>query len=170
PRNLPPHTILLLPYQRYPELAHGYPVPTSYNWRIVVSPCESSVYSVSHNVLEHDCFWPKENAYSLSDILANRAFVSQFAGGTVYQAWLSALSYHRWHAPISGTVVDIDFVPGTYYSSSPVVGMSPLALRNSQGYLTAVATRVNIYFKSNNPQIGLMSFTAVGKYDRDVEL
>ncbi|KAG6838739.1 hypothetical protein C0991_009083, partial [Blastosporella zonata] len=117
------------------------PVPTPYDSRIVVSPCESGVYNVSRNVLEHDLFWIKENAYSLADMLADHVFVPQFVGGTVYQAWLSALSYHRWHAPISGTVVDVDFVPGTYYSSSPAVGMSPLALRNSQGYLTAVATR-----------------------------
>ncbi|KAG6840526.1 hypothetical protein C0991_006164 [Blastosporella zonata] len=137
-------------------------VPTPYDPRIVVSPCESGVYNVSRNVLEHDLFWLKENAYSLADMLANHAFVHQFTGGTVYQAWLSALSYHRWHAPVSGTVVDIDFVPGTYYSSSPVVGMSPLALRNSQGYLTAVATRVNIYIESDNPNIGLMCFMAIG--------
>ncbi|KAG6829865.1 hypothetical protein H0H87_009891 [Tephrocybe sp. NHM501043] len=138
------------------------PVPTPYDPRIVVSPCESGVYNISRSVLEHDLFWLKENAYSLADMLANHEFVPRFAGGTVYQAWLSALSYHRWHAPVSGTVVDIDFVPGTYYSSSPVVGMSPLALRNSQGYLTAVATRVNIYFESDNPNIGLVCFMGVG--------
>ncbi|KAG6840872.1 hypothetical protein C0991_003592 [Blastosporella zonata] len=138
------------------------PVPTPYDSRIVVNPCEAGVYNVSRNVLEHDLFWLKENTYSLADMLDNHPFVPLFAGGTVYQGWLSALSYHRWHAPVSGTVVDIDFVPGTYYSPSPIVGMSSLALRNSQGYLTAVATRVNIYFQSDNPNIGLMCFMAVG--------
>ncbi|KAG6916578.1 hypothetical protein DXG01_006227 [Tephrocybe rancida] len=138
------------------------PVPSPHDSRIVVSPCESGVYNVAHNVHEHDLFWLKENAYSLVDMLANHEFVPKFSGGVVYQAWLSALSYHRWHAPVSGTIVDIDFVPGTYYSSSPLVGMSPLALRNSQGYLTAVATRVNIYIESDNPNIGLMCFMGVG--------
>ncbi|KAG6906192.1 hypothetical protein DXG01_015327 [Tephrocybe rancida] len=138
------------------------PVPTPYDSRIVVSPCESGVYNFSHNVLEHDLFWLKENAYSVADMLANHEFVPKFSGGTVYQAWLSALSYHRWHAPVSGTVVDVDLVPGTYYSSSPLVGMSPLALRNSQGYLTNVATRANIYIEADNPKIGLMCFMGVG--------
>ncbi|KAG6836610.1 hypothetical protein H0H93_006160 [Arthromyces matolae] len=40
--------------------------------------------------------------------------------------------------------------------------MSPLALRNSQGYLTSVATRVNIYIQADNPDIGLMCFMGVG--------
>lgn len=38
-----------------------------------------------------------------------------FVGGTVYQAFLSALSYHRWHAPIDGTIKDVYKIPGTYY-------------------------------------------------------
>ncbi|KAG6805224.1 hypothetical protein H0H92_000229, partial [Tricholoma furcatifolium] len=75
------------------------PVHSAHDSRIVVSPCESGVYCVAHDVLEHDLFWIKENAYSLADMLANHEFVPQFAGGAVYQAWLSALSYHRWHAP-----------------------------------------------------------------------
>ncbi|KAG5335150.1 hypothetical protein C0989_002154 [Termitomyces sp. Mn162] len=138
------------------------PVPAPYDSRIVTNPCEGGVYNIAHNVLEHDTFWIKENAYSLADMLANHEFVTKFVGGTVYQTWLSALSYHRWHSPVTGTVVDIDFVPGTYYSSSPTVGMSPLALRNSQGYLTSVATRVNIYMHADNPDIGLICFMGVG--------
>jgi phosphatidylserine decarboxylase len=30
-----------------------------------------------------------------------------FVGGTVYQAFLSALFYHRWHAPVDGVIEDI---------------------------------------------------------------
>jgi len=31
--------------------------------------------------------------------------MDHFVGGTVYQAFLSALNYHRWHAPVAGTIV-----------------------------------------------------------------
>jgi phosphatidylserine decarboxylase len=34
----------------------------------------------------------------------SKKYGSLFEGGTVYQAFLSALSYHHWHAPIDGTV------------------------------------------------------------------
>ncbi|MGZ4627955.1 phosphatidylserine decarboxylase, partial [Oryzihumus sp.] len=35
--------------------------------------------------------------------LANDESADQFVGGTVYQAFLSATNYHRWHAPVAGT-------------------------------------------------------------------
>jgi phosphatidylserine decarboxylase len=38
-----------------------------------------------------------------------------FVGGTVYQAFLSTLAYHHWHAPVSGKIVDIYKIPGTYF-------------------------------------------------------
>ena len=36
-------------------------------------------------------------------------------GATVYQAFLSALSYHRWHSPVSGTIRKAYVVGGSYY-------------------------------------------------------
>ncbi|KAG6861469.1 hypothetical protein C0995_016248 [Termitomyces sp. Mi166 len=138
------------------------PLPNPYDSSIITSPCEGVVYNISHNVLEHDFFWLKENAYSLATMLANHEFVPKFIGGTVYQAGLTVLNYHRWHSPVTGVVVDIDFVPGTYYTSSPTVGMISLALENSQGYLTSVATRVNIYMQADNTNIGLLCFMCIG--------
>lgn len=38
-------------------------------------------------------------------MLAHDKLAEQFVGGTVYQAFLSALSYHRWHSPVSGKIV-----------------------------------------------------------------
>lgn len=95
-------------------------------------------------------------------MLANHPYMPRFVSGTVYQAFLSALNYHRWHTPVNGTVLETQVVPGTYYSETPAVGMDPSAPNNCQGYLTAVATRAMIYIKADNPNIGLMCFMAVG--------
>lgn len=67
-----------------------------------------------------DHFWLKSDVYSLSDMFAAAKYnksdlIEGFVGGTVYQAYLSALYYHRWHAPVEGTVIDIYSVPGTYF-------------------------------------------------------
>ncbi|KAG6907170.1 hypothetical protein DXG01_010295 [Tephrocybe rancida] len=129
---------------------------------VVVSACESTVYNVASNVQEHDLFWLKEKSYSLSDMLSNPQYLPEFIGGSIYQAFLSALKYHRWHAPVNGTVVDTQTIPGTYYSESPTAGMDPAAPNNSQGYLTAVATRAVIYIQADSLDIGLMAFMAVG--------
>jgi phosphatidylserine decarboxylase len=48
-------------------------------------------------------------------MLANDESVDEFVGGTVYQAFLSALNYHHWHSPVSGTIEKAFVKPGTYY-------------------------------------------------------
>lgn len=40
----------------------------------------------------------------------------KWVAGSVYQAFLSALSYRRWHAPFSEKVVSTRVVAGTYFS------------------------------------------------------
>ncbi|KAJ0276863.1 hypothetical protein CBS470a_010570 [Colletotrichum nupharicola] len=92
-----------------------------------------------------------------------------FVGGTVYQAFLSAKSYHRWHAPVSGKVVNIEQVPGTYYAENYFEGLEgnpndpdPAAPNYSQPYISAVATRGIIYIEAENSKIGLMAIVFIG--------
>jgi phosphatidylserine decarboxylase len=83
-------------------------------------------------------------------------------GGTVYQAFLSALSYHRWHSPVDGRIVKAYVKDGTYYSEAPAEGYDPAGPNDSQGYITEVATRAMIFIEADNPAIGLMCFLPVG--------
>lgn len=128
----------------------------------VTSACESTIYRIATNVKERDSFWLKGQPYSLTDMLAHDELVPKFVGGTVYQAFLSALNYHRWHAPVNGTIEKIVNVPGTYYAESPMVGFDPAGPDLSQSFITAMAARALIFIKANNPAIGLMCFVAVG--------
>ena len=92
----------------------------------------------------------------------------KFKGGTVYQAFLSALSYHRWNAPLTGTVKKAFVVNGTYYLENRYQGFinpdggDPSAPNDSQPFLSAVATRTVIFIEADNPKIGLMCFIAIG--------
>jgi phosphatidylserine decarboxylase len=129
---------------------------------VIVNACESGPYNLQKNVGERDSFWIKGQPYSISHMLAKDPEYPKFVGGTVYQAFLSALCYHRWHSPVSGTVVKAYGVPGTYYSESRMAGFDPEAPNQSQGYITEVATRALIFIQSDNPEIGLMCFMAVG--------
>src|ERR1017187_147517 len=85
-----------------------------------------------------------------------------FIGGTVYQAYLSPLSYHRWHSPVSGTVRKAYVRDGTYYSEAPSEGFDPAGPNDSQGYITAVATRAFILIEADNLDISLMCVMPVG--------
>lgn len=157
-----------------PIAAHddGGPDPLSQDPTLVITnACESAPLRVRTNVRLLDTFYLKGQPYSLGNMLNCGARTAEFVGGTVYQAFLSALSYHRWHAPVSGKVVGIESVPGTYYSENWYEGLAgaqdpgkadPLAACNSQPYLSAVATRTIIYIEARNPKIGLMAIVLIG--------
>lgn len=130
--------------------------------KVVVSACESTPYAIATNVKRLDRFWIKAQPYSLQDMMDNDPSVDQFVGGTVYQAFLSALNYHRWHAPVGGTVRKAWVVDGTYYSEADVEGEDPGGPNNSQGYITQVATRAILQIEADDPAIGLMAVVFVG--------
>lgn len=155
---------------------------------VIVNACESAPYMLARNVKKVDKFWMKGQPYSLRHMMADDERVDQFVGGTIYQAFLSALSYHRWHSPVSGRVVRAYNVEGTYYAESLDEGFNtgpdifwnshdgqkmisinilangpvPYAPNNSQGYITEVAARALIFIEADNPDIGLICFMAVG--------
>ena len=129
---------------------------------VIVNACESTPYAIARDVQLQDDFWVKNQPYSLRDMLAGCEECEQFVGGTVYQAFLSATNYHRWHSPLSGTIVKAFVQPGTYYSEADSEGADADNPVVSQGYLAHVATRAIILIRADNPAIGLMAFVAVG--------
>ena len=138
------------------------PVSAPDDDRVIVNACESAPYRTACNVHAHARFWIKDQPYSLLHMLAGDSLAPQFVGGTVYQAFLSALSYHRWHSPVSGRVVKAYVQPGTYYAETLAEGLDPAGPNDSQAYITEVATRAMIFIQADNPDIGLMCFMPVG--------
>ncbi|KAL8729609.1 MAG: hypothetical protein Q9181_004941, partial [Wetmoreana brouardii] len=134
----------------------------------IVNACESTPYRLEENVQLRDSFWLKGQPYSLADMLNDPDVAASFVNGTVYQAYLSALSYHRWHAPVSGKVISITYVPGTYYSENLYQGFTnpegpdPAAPNESQAYIAEVATRAIIIIEADNPKIGRMAGVFIG--------
>lgn len=129
---------------------------------MIINACESSPYRLATNVKLRDNFWIKAQNYALQYMLDNDPLVDKFVGGTIYQAFLSALSYHRWHAPVSGKIVKTKLINGSYYSQALSMGFDPEAPNKSQGYINEVATRALIFIEADEPTIGLMCFMAVG--------
>lgn len=129
---------------------------------VIVSACEATPYAISTGVKRRERFWIKREAYSLQDMLAGDESTEEFVGGTVYQGFLSALTYHRWHSPVAGTVRNAFVHPGTYYSEGEPRGDDPAGPDDSQGYLPQVATRALIFIEADNPVIGLMCVVPVG--------
>ncbi len=142
------------------------PVATGEN--IIANACESAPLQTVTDVSENAEFWLKGQPYSLENMMNFDPLYKNFIGGTVYQAFLSALSYHRWNSPITGTVKKAFVVNGTYYLENRYQGFinpdggDPSAPNDSQPFLSAVATRAVIFIEADNPKIGLMCFIAIG--------
>jgi phosphatidylserine decarboxylase len=144
------------------------PVAGPDNPDVIVNSCESTPFNVAYGVKARDKFWNKGQPYSVSDMLAHDELTEQFVGGIVYQAFLNALSYHRWHSPVTGRILKAYVQDGTYFSE-PLFeefdenqGAGKEGEVTGQGYITATATRAIIFIEADNPAVGLMAFLGVG--------
>lgn len=144
------------------------PVAAPDHPEIIANACESTPYNVAHDVKVRDTFWVKGQPYSVQDMLAQDVLAEDFVGGTIYQAFLSALSYHRWHSPVAGRIVKAYVKDGTYFSEplfetlADPHGANHGGQSTGQGYITATATRAMIFIEADNKDIGLMCVLLVG--------
>jgi len=147
------------------------PVASPDDDSVIANAREPKPYKVGRKISKRDCFWMKGQPHSLMNMLAMDPLHEQFIGGTIYQAFLSALSYHRWHAPVSGKVVESYLVEGTYFSEpvfeslgDPSAGgdIDESGEKTGQGYLTVTATRAIIIFEADNKDLGLVCFMGIG--------
>jgi len=138
------------------------PIANPEDHNVIANACESAPYRIARDVKYRDKFWIKGQPYSLEHMMAGDPMTEQFVGGTIYQAFLSALSYHRWHSPISGKIVKAYLVDGSYYAEALSEGYDPSGPNESQAYITEVATRALVFIEADNPDIGLMCVMFVG--------
>ena len=64
-------------------------------------------------------YWIKGFGFTLGKLLGDDGLASTFDGGSIVIARLAPQDYHRWHAPVSGTVETIKDIPGAYYTVNP---------------------------------------------------
>ena len=143
---------------------HARPVGSPHDSSIITSACESKVLRQSRNVKVRDQFWLKSQPYSLVHLL-NDPLASSFVEGTIYQAFLCAFDYHRWHSPVDGTIVKTHLVEGTYFAGIPTnvpPSVEQEGFHEHQEFLAHVATRALIFIQADDDRIGPMCFIAVG--------
>ncbi|MDR0983945.1 MAG: phosphatidylserine decarboxylase family protein [Ruminococcus sp.] len=131
---------------------------------IVNCACESGAYKISENIQKGEKFWLKKQEYSVEYMLDSdcHKWSDIFVGGTIFQAFLSATKYHRWHCPVNGKIVDCYNIDGTYYSEllQDMKDPDKSGPNFSQGYITHTAARCVIIIESET--LGRIAFVAVG--------
>ncbi|KAI6007776.1 phosphatidylserine decarboxylase-domain-containing protein [Pisolithus orientalis] len=138
------------------------PVMNPDDLNIVTASCECAVDKFTYQVKKSDTFWIKGTPYSLEYMLNHDSRVDDFVGGTVFQGILSSLNYHRWHSPVSGTVVSASVVEGTYYAARLDNDTDPDVVSRSDDFISNIATRAIIFIQADSDDIGLMCFIGVG--------
>jgi len=134
------------------------PIASPNDPKVIVSPNDGTLYRIAKNVQAEDSFWLKGEPYSLRNMLGGTKYLSRFVGGYVFQSYLSGADYHRFHAPVGGTVLDADVVDGLMFSNL-VNDISGVA---SQAYYTAVNTRGLTFIEADDPAIGVVCVMPVG--------
>ena len=143
------------------------------NDNVVSSATESTSYAYQENVKEYDELFIKDEAYSLQHLLAGHN-VDKFVGGTVLQGFLNTTGYHRWHAPVNGTIRQIVDIPGTYFAEAPstISGINmpetlqfpppPPPYLRSLRFFSNTTARQLIFIQADDPQIDLMCVVSIG--------
>jgi phosphatidylserine decarboxylase len=136
------------------------------NTTVIGAPCEATTYFVSEDVKSFDTLFIKDEAYSLNHLLYNDPLTEKFEHCSVIQGFLNTTGYHRWHAPVNGTIVKIIDVPGTYFAQAPSIigdkGQDPPPYLRSLRYFANVAARQIMFIEADNADIGLIFFISIG--------
>ncbi len=125
--------------------------------------CETTPWQYENNIALKSDFWIKDINYSLLDIFGGqKQWAKLFEGGQAYQGFLSATHYHRWNAPLDGTIVRSWVQPGTYFAQRPGQGEGKGTWEGteSQPYLGHVAARAIFIFK--HKKCGYVALICIG--------
>jgi phosphatidylserine decarboxylase len=125
--------------------------------------CETTPWDYHDDVRLESQFWIKDGAYSLLDLFGGqRQWAKLFEGGQLYQGFLSATHYHRWQAPLDGTVVRSWVQPGTYFAQRPWQGEGQGTWEGTQSepYLGHVAARAILVF--HHETVGYVALICIG--------
>lgn len=125
--------------------------------------CETTPWQYQDHLRFETHFWVKDVNYSLLDLFGGqRRWARRFEGGQLYQGFLSATHYHRWRAPLDGTIVRSWVEPGTYFAQRPMQGEDQGTWEGteSQPYLGHVATRAIFIF--HHETAGYVALICIG--------
>jgi len=97
--------------------------------------------------------WIKGNKFSLKGLLGDEGLAKEYQNGSLAIWRLAPQDYHRFHSPVTGTLVSMQPFDGTYYT------VNPIAIRANVDVYTE-NKRVRCVLKT--PDFGDVIYVAVG--------
>lgn len=106
-------------FSRYLSSADQRPIAAENDASVIVSPADSTpqgVWSIDENsdIVQKEGVNIKSQTFnSVSELLGpDTQYADAFAGGTLTHTFLDVHDYHRYHFPVSGTVKEVNLIPG----------------------------------------------------------
>lgn len=122
---------------------------------IIVSPADSKMIPGSFS--ETSAIFIKDKFFSLDDLLLKEKWVNRFKDGDFAVFRLTPDEYHYNHLPVSGEIIDIYELDGSYHSCNPTSTISLITpLSMNRRIVTIINTDVT--YGSN---IGMVAFVEV---------
>jgi phosphatidylserine decarboxylase len=118
---------------------------------VAVSPCDGVLLQCDR-ARRDTLVQAKGKVYSISDLVGSTETARTFWDGDYVCLYLKPRDYHRVHAPVSGTITEVRYIPGDRFP------MIPLAVRNVEA-LYGRNERVVIVI--DNPVYGLVAVVMV---------
>merc|ERR1719414_1955740 len=97
------------------QLADGVrPIWYAHDDNFAVSPCDCQVKEIFQNTNITAPFELKQGTLDVNTLLGGDPIAEKFVGGTSVLLHLNLTDYHRYHAPVSGTVEHMEMMGGLY--------------------------------------------------------
>jgi phosphatidylserine decarboxylase len=85
--------------------------------RVIVVPADS-VYKGCWPISEKDTIQvSKGNTYSIKELLGRSQYADYFRGGLFTHSYLTVFTYHRYHVPVRGIVLETDIISGEVFAN-----------------------------------------------------
>ena len=87
------------------------PIDSPYDDAVITSPNDGTVKVMHTGIAGHTPIRAKGDVLNIGRVFGNHPLANRFIGGTVVNSTLHEYSYHHFHAPVSGTIVQADLYP-----------------------------------------------------------
>lgn len=134
--------------------------------RAVVSPADGRLEDLGE-VTGSGSLRVKGQDYTVEELLGDRTLASSYEGGRYFVVYLSPRDYHRVHAPVSGPIQSIRYIPGTLFPVNQIGSHIPkLFARNER---LAILQNSDVHGAVTTIMVGAIGVGRIGLSFDDVE-
>lgn len=98
----------------FKDINKSRPITEPTNDSILTSSADSEINYIQSNLTMTTNLQVKTTQINVLDLLNQSTFAEKFVGGTAVSCVLMPNDYHRYHSPVTGTIVESDIVDGIY--------------------------------------------------------